>query len=231
MIALILIFSVSLLTACQTGQEERETPTPTGIQNTDSVDESETPIPTDNQNTASGNAYEKGSLTETDFASKYLDLRFTLPDGLVMATEEDMQEMMGLGAEIMDLDSDLVEYAQLTTVYEMMASSVDGSTNVLVFSEKLSMRNLTVEQYCTALKSQLQGVSSMEYEIDDEIISVEIAGYSYEQVTASTHAYGMDMVQKYLVRKLDDRMVGFIITNSSDTEDTLNTLMAGFSKY
>ena len=245
-IALVLICSLSLLTACKTGPEGSVTPTPTGTPNTAPAGNTEkptptlaptptpasTPAPTETPNTPSVEGYQKGILTETDFASEYLDLRFTLSgDGFVMATEEDMHEMMGLGAEIMDMDSKLLEYAKLTTVYEMMVSTIDGTTNVMVFSEKLSMRNLTVEQYCAALIAQLEVVPNMDYEVEDEIVSVEVAGQSYEQVTTSTAAYGVTMVQKYLVRKLDDRIVGFIITDATDTQDAQNTLMEGFSKY
>ena len=101
-ISFVLLFSFSLLTACRTGQptpiqEDRQTTTPEDVQNTTPLDE-----------------YEKGTFTETEYESKYLDLRFELPDGFLMATEDDIREMTGLGAEIMDLDSNVVEYAKLT---------------------------------------------------------------------------------------------------------------------
>ena len=210
----VLIFAFSLMTACGADKEK-----PAEIK------------PTSTSGTSSSNEYEKGTFTETEFSSEYLSLRFSLPEGFVMATEEEINEMMGLGADALGIDSALVEYAELTTVYEMTAISVDGSTNVIVFSEKLGLRNITVEQYFTALKAQLQEMPNAEYIIDDEIITVEIAGKAYEQMTASTSAYGVDMVQQYMMRKIDNRMVGVVTTCTPDTEDILNTLMEGFSAY
>ena len=71
----------------------------------------------------------------------------------------------------------------------------------------------------------------MEYEINDDIVSVEIAGCDYEQMTVSVSANGVDLLQQYILRKIDDRMVGFITTTTYGEEDALNTLMEGFSKY
>ena len=220
-IMLVLIISLSLFTACDTNLKAPAI-TP----------ETKQPVITPGTNPpVSSNEYVKGSFTETEFASQYLDLKFILPEGFVMATEEEMREMMGLGSEIMDLDSDLVEYAMLTTVYEMMALNIDGSTNVIVFSEKLSLRNITVEQYFAVLKSQLQEIFGMECEIDDDIVSVEIAGCNYEQMTVSVSVNGVDILQQYVLRKIDDRMVGFLTTTTHGEEDVLSTLMEGFSKY
>jgi len=229
LLTLTLLLAFSLLTACTTKQSAGSS---SESQSASASSESQaTSSSSESQPAKSSSEYEKGTFTDNSFESEYLDLRFTLPDGFVMATEEDIATMMGLGAEMMDLDSKLVEYANLTTVYEMMATEVASGTNVIVLAEKLSMSNMTVEQYFTALESQLKAVESIQYEIDNEITTVEIAGNSYKQLTASTVAYGKPMVQKYMLRKIDDRMIGFIVTDVSESEEVLNTLMAGFSKF
>jgi len=243
--ALALAMALLLLTACNTKQPESETPEPV-IESSEPSPEPETE-PThepedeiggegaepDVQDTEDSSGYKKGSTTDTTFESEYLDLRFTLPEGFVMATDEDLQMMMGLATELTELDADLVEYANITTVYEMMASDITSGTNVIVFVEKLSFSNLTAEQYLTALKAQLEMLTNPVYELDDEISSVEIAGQSYQQMSASTIMYGMVMTQTYTVRKIDGRMVGFIITNTSaeGEMDIADALMAGFTKY
>ena len=224
-LSLALVLALSLLTACNKDEPAKTTGADTG---TVTTAPSPTPAP---QNTASPTEYKKGTLTETGFESEYLNLRFSLPETSVMATEADINTMMGLGAEFSGLNQQMIEYANLTTVYEMMATDVVTGSNVIVLVEKLSMSNLTVDQYFSALKTQLQGLGTIAYEVSDDIVTVEVAGQSYQQLTASTSSYGMTMEQTYIIRKVDDRMVGFIFTNTTDTSDAIDTLMAGFTTY
>ena len=169
-------------------------------------------------------SYEKGILTETSFESEYLDLRFSVPEGFEMATEEYILDMMNIGAEVMDIDEKTLEYASLTTVYEMMVFAESGTPNVIVMVEKSP---LSVDRYFDALESQL---SQMGYEFD-EVTTTEVAGQSYQQISSSTESFGAFLIQSYLLRKIDDRIVGFITTSTPDTEDELNVLMKAFKKY
>ena len=169
--------------------------------------------------------YERGILTETSFESKYLDIRFTLPEGFVMATEEDMLRMMGIGADITKANKKIVE---LTTVYEMMASAATGYPNVIVMVEKAPFFNITIEQFLDAFKQNLLDVKTMDYVIDDQITSVEVAGYDYKQLTVSLPS--LNLFQNYIVRKKDNRMIAFITTYSLETKQELEILMNGFSK-
>jgi hypothetical protein len=176
-------------------------------------------------NCSKSSDYERGKLTETGFESKYLDIRFTLPEGFVMATEEDMLQMMGIGADIAGVNKKIVE---LTTVYEMMVSAVTGNPNVILIVEKPLFSNITTEQYFDALKTNLLNLNTRDYVIDDQITSVEIAGYTYKQLNASLPS--LALLQNYIVRKQGNRMIGFIITYTLETKQNLEILMTGFSK-
>lgn len=175
--------------------------------------------------------YEKGILTETDFESSYLNLRFTVPEGFIMATQEDINNMMNLGADVMGLDEKLIDYANMVSVYEMMVSAPSGSPSVIVMVEKLALSNITIEQYFDALKTQLSNLTEINYVINDDITSVEIAGQSYKQLIVTTNVYGQNLTQSYMLRKSGDRMVGFITTSTPDTEETLAILMNSFVEY
>ena len=183
------------------------------------------------EETANKFPYEKGVLTETDFESRYLDLRFSIPEGFIMATQDDINDLMDLGADVAGFDEKLVDFASLVNVYEMMASASSGSPNVIVMTEKIPLSNMTVEQYLDALKTQLSKVNEMNYEYDDDITSIEIAGQSYKQLTTTTGAYGQNLTQKYNVRKIDKRMLLFITTSTPDTEEELAVLMNRFEKF
>jgi hypothetical protein len=172
--------------------------------------------------------YKRGTLTENSFESKYLDIKFTLPDNFILSTEEDMLQMMGISTDIIGVKGVNKEIIKLTTVYEMMASTITGYPNVILMMEKPILSNITIEQYFGALKTNLLGFNNMDYVIDDEITSVEIAGYDYKQMTASLPS--LNVFQNYIFRKQDGRMIGFITTYLSDTKQELDRLMGGFSK-
>jgi len=170
--------------------------------------------------------YERGILTETGFESKYLNIRFTLPEGFLMATEEDMRTIMGIGSEVTGIDSNI---ANLTTVYEMMVSAPIGIPNVSLMAEKLLLSNMTVEQYFDSLKKILSNVETLNYEFDNQITSIEIAGQTYKQL--STSLPNFNIFQNYIFRKKGNRMIGFITIHSLDTKQDLEFLMSRFYKF
>jgi hypothetical protein len=169
--------------------------------------------------------YKRGILSENVFESKYIDIKFTVPEGFFMATEEYMLQMMGIGADITGADKKIIE---LTTVYEMMASGATGYPNVIVMVEKTPFVNITIEQFLDAFKKNLLDVKTMDYVIDDQITSVDLAGYNYQQITASLPSLGL--FQKMLIRKKGNRFIGLVGSYSLDTEQELEMLMNGFSK-
>lgn len=103
----------------------------------------------------SDSPYEKGTITDTDFQSEWLNLKFTPPETVVMNTEEELQSVMKQGQTTLEESSgvELGDDALSGTVYEMMASSISGFPNVSLVVEDASLENMTVDQYflgCTA---------------------------------------------------------------------------------
>ena len=171
--------------------------------------------------------YEKGILTEKSFESKYLRMRFSLPAGYVMGTEEDLNRMMDIGADITGTSKLQIDYAKLTTVYEMMAMEPSGRSSVVIYSENPVLSGLTVAQYFDALKEGLFAQAALDYKLVNDVSSVRITEEDYEQMTFLLSNLGC--YQSYSIRKLDSRFIGIIVTYY--TEDQLDTLMNGFSAY
>ena len=224
---MIVCVSVSVLSGC--GGESDAKPsdaavTPTGTAAASSTPDAPTATPT-------AAAYEKGVLTENTFESAYIGVRYTASGDYVMATEAETLTLMGIGAETAGIDSKTLDYALLTTVYEMMVSTPSGIPNLSVMVEKLPMQNITVEQYLGILKEQLSSVSSMKYDLSGEIDSVSIAGQTYSRFIAHVEMSGIEMQQYYIFRKTDDRIIGFIGTCTPDTTDALDALLNSFEAY
>ena len=74
-------------------------------------------------NSAQTAPYEKGTITETEFISKWMGLKYTLPDNMVMMTEEYLESLA----------------ASSKVQMEMQALMEDNSgDNIVVLTEDLS---------------------------------------------------------------------------------------------
>jgi len=184
----------------------------------------------DEGNAESEDNYEKGTLTATSFESSYLNLKFVLPEGFVMATDDEIKQSNSAGADLMDLDKDTYELAKLITVTEMMASSPTGASNVMVIEEKLQLANMTSEQYLDVTATTLKSVEAMKYEVEDDYKTVNIAGQDYLELTAKCDYNGVTIFQNYYSRKIDTRVVSIILTYSEATLADKDAFLNAFSK-
>ncbi len=189
-----------------------------------------------NGNNASGNntskptvTYSKGTLTENTFESEYLNLKFTAPDGYIMATEDELIPLMELGAEVLEKDKKSIDFAMANTVFEMMVSSPAGSPNLSLAVEKLALKNMTTDQYIEAIKKQLEGNDTMEVTFTPDSKTMSIAGEDYTAYSSVLSVSGMELKQDYIMRKMDDRLAYFVLTYTEDSSAEANTLMESFT--
>jgi hypothetical protein len=175
--------------------------------------------------------YKRGTLTSTTFESEYLNLKFTLPDGFTMATEDEMKKMSSKGAQVMEMNSELFNSAMENMVYEMQAVSTGGYPNVIVMAEKLQLQNMTIDSYVDALKQQLTNVKSIKYTINTGKEKTSIAGQDYTTLTASATYATLTLTQDYYVRIQDGRAISFVFTYTSETAAKKDTLFNAFKEF
>lgn len=217
----ILILSVFFM-ACGTGDG-----TPGTTQGEPTSEPTATPVP-----------YEKGIVTDTEFESEWIGVRFTAPANVIMATQEEMDIAMRQGAELMYGENAdvLMDYAQLTSVTEMTATHIYG-TNVVVQVEKLSAlyARMTEEQYLEVLKNNLSSTmatSGFVYTFGENTSIEEIGGQEYRKLSVMTdYGVGIMVYQDFCVRKIDDRMVAFTFSYREDTKEDAEALKNAFAPY
>lgn len=175
--------------------------------------------------------YVKGLSTETGWESEWIGLRFTAPEGMTMSTEEELNETMGLGQEILseEFTEQQLAYAELATVYEMMCFDEIG-TNVILMAEKLPM-TLTAEQYVEILSEQITSVTAVTYEVvsSDEVVT--IGGLDFNKLVCVADYDGTALCQDYYVTVIEDRAVALTLTYTDDTADRADTIISGFAAY
>ena len=172
----------------------------------------------------------KGVMTEDGWESEWLGIRYTTPAGITMTSEEDLNEMMGLGQELLSEDfNDLqLKYAELNTVYEMMCISEDQVTNAMVTIEKLPIQ-MDIDTYIEAFKKTLSQVTTMTYSVvsTDEIIT--IGDREFTRVECIADYSGVQICQDYCLAIVDDRAVSVTVTYVD--EDAAENVLSGFTAY
>ena len=171
--------------------------------------------------------YEKGTITETDYQSEWLNLKFTPPETVVMNTEEELESVMRQGQSTLEESSgmELGEDALSGTVYEMMASSVSGFPNVSLVVEDASLENMTVDQYFLAAQQMLDA-TQMGYTYS-EVTDAQIGGQDFRVMETSVTINDYEVLQKYCTRKQGGKFV--ILSYTADTQTEADEVLAAFT--
>ena len=135
------------------------------------------------------------------FRVKWLNLKFTPPETVVMNTEEELQSVMKQGQTTLEESSgvELGDDALSGTVYEMMASSISGFPNVSLVVEDASLENMTVDQYFLAAQQMLDA-TGMGYTYSD-VTDIQIARQDFRVMETSVAVNDYEVLQKYCTRK------------------------------
>lgn len=167
-------------------------------------------------NSAQTEPYEKGTITETEFTSKWMGLKYTLPNDMVMMTEEYLESQAASGRVQM----------------EMQALKADNSgDNIVVLTEGLSSASsIDEKRYIELSKPQIETLAD---EVTfDEVRQRTIAGEEFYELpyhlTMEVNGVNVEMNQTFLCKKRGDRMICMTLTHSG--EDSIHYLLAGFSK-
>jgi len=163
------------------------------------------PSPTTDVPVAAPLAYQRGTVTGDTFSSEFLNLSLTAPEGYIMIPGEELDD---------------------GSVMEMAVTAPDGSVTVNVLAERLSLSGITEDEYLDELKTGLEALD-MGYAINEDRLSYEVAGQTYRTLTAVT----TELAQFYFVRKIEDRMVGIIVTCTPDSIASGLEFMAFFQPY
>lgn len=175
---------------------------------------------------ASDDGYVKGKVTDTAFESEWIGLRYDLPEGFTMSDEDDIDAVLEAGGSMLyeDQVDNIVDYAKLIMVYEMMAQDSYGNV-ITLFVEKTS---LDIDTYVAAIKMQMARVDQIDISMD-EGETVEVGGVEFEKYSLTLAYGGMEVNEDYYLKKKDGRMICMLTGYSSD--EAAEAIMSGFSPY
>ncbi|HEX3022553.1 MAG TPA: hypothetical protein VHP81_09195, partial [Lachnospiraceae bacterium] len=181
----------------------------------------------------SSEVYKKGTVTDTTFESKFLNLKFTLPENFTMVSEEELDSYIQFAADTMysDEGKTMLDYAKATVVYEIMARNDIGS-NVNIVVEKLrgSNKDLSIDEYIEVAKKSIAS-TGMTYTFDESTTKETLAGNEYTRLNATVEANGASLTQSLYFNKIGDRMMLMSFTYTPDSEADFQTMKDAFTSY
>lgn len=193
------LLALLLIAGCTAAPKPAATPEPT-------VEPTVEPTPT--ANTETGN-YEKGTWTDTAFESKTLNIRFTLPEGWAIQSDEYQQAILDAGSEVMGTEGETQEDLYL----EFLLTSANGKANVQAMSSYVGpmAKSFSLTLLSETMKAQLTAVEEFNYEVVEEG-TVNLGGEEYGFIYL--HETNYDLHQKVYFRVVGEYL--FNITVSAD---------------
>ena len=174
--------------------------------------------------------FTRGTWDGDTFTSNQLGISFTKPDGWLVATDEEMAGIMGLGMEMMDLEftPEMLELAGLTTIHDMVVSNPETGAMVQIMAERLVFPNtrISVEDYIDIVAEMLL---SMDWTVDTDFPNTRLGTYTwYVYGSAAEVIPGFSIYGRYFVDIRD----GFALTIQivySEASESVEEIIAMFS--
>lgn len=179
----------------------------------------------------SSGSYAKGTIDGNNFESEWLGVRYEAPEGFVMATDEELEELLLAGGELIYEDDaqTFIDYAKLTTVYEMMTylpqANNAGDPNLNLVVEK---NNASAKEYGDALKAQVDtmyGDADVEWK---DVANTTVGGIDCLEYAISINFGEQAMNQSYYIADKDGRVICFILSYTDAQKENADALMDAF---
>ncbi len=176
--------------------------------------------------------YVKGTSDENGYASEWLGLRFTAPEDATMMTEEELNDLMGISKDLLSGDANALqaEYAELTSVIEMICTAESGTPNISMSTEKITV-SVSIEDYLKAFEETLTSVTTMTYTVISNDETVTIGGKEFNKIGVKAECDGQTMYQDCYIAMQGDRIISNAVTYTEDTAEQAATMLEGFAEY
>ena len=164
----------------------------------------------DNKNIDKGNS--AAGWNDKVYTNDLMGLKFNLPTGWTISTDEEIEQ----------LNSQLE--GQKGNYYMCAIHQITGN-NINIYGEEVE-ESITEDKYIEQLKEELAKINEINYTIGEKS-KQEVAGKEYDTLELSISMYGVEISQKYYVKKINNYIISIIVT-STEGEDKINEIVKNF---
>lgn len=170
-----------------------------------------------------------GSVSDGVYTNEYAELTFSPGSDWTFYDDSSLYEMMDISEDSVDTESRRQNVLSRTqTLYTMMAMDEIGA-NLIIGFENLTLStdgtSYSSEDYANELVAQC---TASGYTFGD-VTTITIGGNTYYQAVGTVEESGYDMIQAFLVRRIDDYMCFLIITTIDGYTVTTDEIIAMLS--
>ena len=170
---------------------------------------------------STGEAFSRGIIQDDRYASAYLGLEFTLPEGWAFTAQEILDEQFDITFDWLgdELYGDKVDQAEETArtaaVTDMAAAAPDGMSSVQITLEDLFAGTdtafFTAEDYAQTLEQQLSSITEFTYQLGG-LRTDELAGQRFTVLETTVPEF--EIRQDFYLLRLDRYMLCITLTGT-----------------
>ncbi len=168
--------------------------------------------------------FSMGSWNGNTYSNSFLGLKFDMPKGWVRYSDEQIDQLINAGFEIMDGSTEqLKKVAELTSVYYLIAQDPNSGNSVQIMTEK-PLQVVSMDYYVSSLTTMLESQTALNYTIKG-VKDFKLAGEDFKAVETVSTVNGLSAVQTIYIRKLGDYFISVIATDRNNTVD-INSMVS-----
>lgn len=171
---------------------------------------------------------ERGTFEGNVYTNKSMGIQVTFPEGCTMYSDEEIQQVVGKGSDIMEeaYDSKAIEGGISETIYDVIAVTADQTANIQIIMENTKNtagRALTSAEYAKVMTNNLKkayesaGVDAGDAEITEETLD----GLEFSKISISVNG----MIQEYYAHQVGQYMLVFTITYADTAADAVQQFL------
>ena len=171
----------------------------------------------------------QGIRTDSLYINESLGIRIDLDENFVMATDDEISQLMELGANVI-MDSEdakrMMDISNITQLYDMLATNPSEGSTIFVLAEKPLLSGMTQKQYIDLSINQAKKIFD---NVDVEQDTIELCGKDWDIMAYNLNVSGIDLLYYSLVTKVGDRFA--TLTMSGLSEESILNMIGLISCY
>ena len=174
--------------------------------------------PTEDEGSIGAITYGEWGEDNAVYTNEYLGLRVILPPGWVANSDSKIAEMNGMKVEELRDDKLL---AKKLNVFLVIADDDEKGDNLQLKSFRSSA---TIEEHLTEMKTQLESLTYMHYEVERKE-DVVVGDRTFSQLVMKLTTDETVSYQRYYATKIDDNIITLSLYSSTD-DITINDFLS-----
>ena len=171
------------------------------------------------ENITEKKTFARGEWNEKTYTSEFADVEVAVPSDWVIATDEEIATLMGLGQDELTGGNEVAnKILETKNVYDAMAQNIYTGSNIIVMYENLALSvggaSIDEKSYLNILKTQLSSTDQANYKVGD-VEEVTIGDNTYYMLPTELSS---SLKQAYYVRRVGDYMACVLTTTVGDED-------------